>query len=147
MGLYYDIEKFKIRELSDSLYQEWLTSNNPKKDFYQVLPPIPSFDLSYQKEPIWLNGNWIIVNKSQEEITADLRKIWDNASLFIQEFSLEEMAAISLSSEPTIAALRLLLSTWFGEVWSDDPRVTSGLNALISSEIINENRKNEILAK
>jgi hypothetical protein len=67
--------------------------------------------------------------------------------MFIQEFTLAEMAAISLSQDTTVAALRLLLSTWSGEVWSDDPRVQSGLFALIDSGIINEARRDEILAK
>ena len=96
---------------------------------------------------MWGYGNWIVIDKTVEELAADARKSWDNSSMFIQEFTLTEMAAISLSQDTTVAALRLLLSTWFGEVWSDDPRVQSGLSALISSGIINEARRDEILAK
>ena len=147
MGLYYDIQKFEIREMSDSLYFEWIETNNPKKDYFQPVPEKPSFDPVLQKEPVWSYGFWIVENKTEEELAADARKSWDNSSIFIQEFTLTEMAAISLSQDPTVAALRLLLSTWFGEVWSDDPRVQSGLSALISSGIINEARRDEILAK
>jgi hypothetical protein len=147
MSLYYDIQKFEIRELPDSLYLDWIENNNPKKDYFQPVPEKPSFDPSLQKEPYWGLGQWVIENKSEEELAADVRKSWDNSSMFIQEFTLTEMAAISLSQDTTVAALRLLLSTWFGEVWSDDPRVQSGLSALISSGIINEARRDEILAK
>ena len=147
MSLYYDIEKFEIRDLPDPLYLSWIESDNPKKDYFQPLPEKPFFDPVLQKEPYWGLGQWVIENKSEEELAADVRKSWDNSSMFIQEFTLTEMAAISLSQDTTVAALRLLLSTWFGEVWSDDPRVQSGLSALISSGIINEARRDEILAK
>jgi hypothetical protein len=147
MSLYYDIEKFEIRELPDSLYLDWIENNNPKKDYFQLVPEKPSFDPALQKEPYWGLGQWVVENKSEEELAADARKSWDNSSMFIQEFTLTEMAAISLSQDTTVAALRLLLSTWFGEVWSDDPRVQSGLSALIDSGIINEARRDEILAK
>lgn len=147
MGLYYDIQKFEIREIPDSLYSDWIEANNPKKDYFQPVPEKPSFDPVLQKEPQWGNGVWIVIDKTEEELQADARKVWDNSSMFIQEFTLTEMAAISLSQDPTVAALRLLLSTWFGEVWSEDPRVQSGLSALINSGIINEARRDEILAK
>ena len=147
MGLYYDIQKFEIRDLPDSLYSDWIEANNPKKDYFQPVPEKPSFDPILQKEPVWSYGFWIVENKTEEELAADARKSWDNSSMFIQEFTLTEMASISLSQDPTVAALRLLLSTWFGEVWSDDPRVQSGLSALINSGIINEARRDEILAK
>jgi hypothetical protein len=147
MSLYYDIQKFEIRDLPDSLYLGWIETNNPKKDYFQPVPEKPSFDPVYQKEPYWGLGQWLVENKSEEELAADTRKSWDNSSMFIQEFTLTEMAAISLSQDTTVAALRLLLSTWFGEVWSDDPRVQSGLSALINSGIINEARRDEILAK
>lgn len=147
MGLYYDIQKFEIREMSDSLYFEWIETNNPKKDYFQPVPEKPSFDPVLQKEPQWGNGVWIVIDKTEEELQADARKVWDNASAFVQEFSLQEMASISLSQDPVIAALRLILSTWFGEVWSDDLRVINGLDSLVASGIIDENRRQEILNK
>ena len=147
MGLYYDIQKFEIRDLPDSLYSSWIESDNPKKDYFQPVPEKPSFDPVSQKEPQWGNGVWILIDKTEEELQADARKVWENASAFIQEFSLQEMASISLSQDPVIAALRLLLSTWFGEVWSDDPRVINGLDSLVISGIIDESRRQQILNK
>jgi hypothetical protein len=147
MSLYYDIQKFEIRELPDSVYLSWIETDNPKKDYFQPVPEKPSFDSVLQKEPVWSYGFWIVENKTEEELQADARKVWENASAFVQEFSLQEMASISLSQDPVIAALRLLLSTWFGEVWSDDPRVVNGLDSLVTSGIIDENRRQEILNK
>lgn len=74
------------------------------------------------------------------------RKTWPDAKAFLQEFGLDEMALISLSTNPIIAALRFLLSTWLGEVWSDDERVEMGLDALVSEGIIDEDRRDEIVS-
>lgn len=78
---------------------------------------------------------------------AELSKRWANGEDFLQEFTMQEMAGISLSTDVTIAALRILLAVWNGEVWSDDPRVVAGLDAVESAGIINADRKAEILAK
>lgn len=93
------------------------------------------------------------LNTAWQEVLAvrAARKIWTDAGAFLQEFTLEEIAAIELSTNPTVAALRLILTSWSGEVWSDDPlgggRVMTGLNALVSAGIITEQRKTEVLAK
>jgi hypothetical protein len=75
------------------------------------------------------------------------RKIWPNAAAFLGGFSMPELAAISLSTDPTVAALRLLLASWPSDVWSDDPRIVMGLGALVSAGIIDETRSAEIVAK
>jgi len=74
-------------------------------------------------------------------------KIWPNSQAFLSEFTMQEMAAISLSTDQTIAAMRLLLSVWFSEVHSNDERVINSLNKLIELNIITEDRKNKILSK
>jgi len=73
-------------------------------------------------------------------------KIWSNAQAFMAEFSMPEKAQIALSTDPTIAALRLELSTWFSEVYANDPRVVTGLDKLVELGIITEARKQEIIA-
>jgi hypothetical protein len=62
-------------------------------------------------------------------------------------FTLAETASISISENTTIAALRLILATWQGEIWSDDPRIIAGLDALVESQIITTERRDAILAK
>jgi hypothetical protein len=73
-------------------------------------------------------------------------KSWPDVEAFISEFTIEEMAKIGLSTDPTIAALRFLLSGWRSQVLSDDPRVVQGLTALVSVAIISDERRTEILS-
>lgn len=73
-------------------------------------------------------------------------KVWFNVQQFMAEFTMEEMAVIALSTDPTIAALRLQLTTWFSTIESNDIRVVTGLNKLVELGILSEERKNEIIA-
>jgi hypothetical protein len=73
-------------------------------------------------------------------------KSWPDVEAFISEFTLEEMAKIGLSTDPTIAALRFLLSGWRSQVLSDDPQVVQGLTALVNLAIISDERRTEILS-
>jgi hypothetical protein len=72
-------------------------------------------------------------------------KIWMNVQEFMAEFSMAEKADIALSSDPTLAALRLDLSTWLSTVHANDPRVLMGLDKLAELNIITAERKQEIL--
>jgi len=73
-------------------------------------------------------------------------KSWPDVEAFISEFTMDEMAQIGLSTDPTIAALRFLLSGWRSQVLSDDPRVVQGLTALVNLAIISDERRTEILS-
>ena len=99
----------------------------------------------------WVTSSYEIVALTSDEIAEiailAARKIWPNAATFLGEFTLPELAAIELSLDPTIAALRLLLASWPADVWSDDPRIVMGLDALESAGIITEARRGEIVAK
>lgn len=72
--------------------------------------------------------------------------MWSNAQAFMAAFSMEEKAAVALSTDPTLAALRFELSTWLSTVHADDARVMAGLNKLVELGIISAERKTEILA-
>lgn len=91
--------------------------------------------------------DWQMRDMTSDELANSLRKIWKNSQAFLAEFSLSEIAQISISTSPTIAALRFILSTWSGEIFSDDERVVTGLDAIQSTEIINAIRRIEILKK
>jgi hypothetical protein len=102
------------------------------------------------------SGEWVMSSYEVVVLTSDeiaeiailaARKIWPNAALFLSEFTMPELAAISLSLDPTIAALRLLLASWPADIYSDDPRIVGGLSALVAAGIILEARRAEILAK
>lgn len=72
-------------------------------------------------------------------------KVWMNAQQFMAAFTMQEKTAVALSSDPTLAALRLELSTWLSPVHADDARVTAGLNKLVELGILSAERKTEIL--
>lgn len=72
-------------------------------------------------------------------------KIWPNVQQFIAEFTMDEKAAVSMSTDPTIAALRLELSTWFSEVHANDPRVVMGLEKMVELGMITTERKTQII--
>ena len=72
-------------------------------------------------------------------------KIWANAQAFMAEFTMEETFGIANSTDSTVAALRLEISTWFSQVYSNDPRVIAGLDKLVELDIITEARKEEII--
>lgn len=72
-------------------------------------------------------------------------KRWPDTEHFLAEFTLEEMAGISLSTDSTVAALRFMLSGWRSAVHADDHRVIQGLDALVANGIISAERKAEIL--
>ena len=88
----------------------------------------------------------LIAQATQDAVLLN-RKTWKDSAAFIQEFTLPELAAVSLSQDPTVAALRLLLSAWPSDVWSDDPRIQMGLAALVTNGIIDETRLAAIVAK
>lgn len=72
---------------------------------------------------------------------------WPNVQAFMASFTMPEIAAVSLSTDPTIAALRLTLSTWLGRVEVPDLRVQTGLNKMVELGIISADRKAEIEAQ
>lgn len=72
--------------------------------------------------------------------------IWPNVQAFMAAFTMTEKAAIELSTDATIAALRLELTTWLTEVHPTDPRVIAGLDKLVELGILTSERRTEILA-
>lgn len=75
------------------------------------------------------------------------RKTWDNSASFLAEFDMMELASMSLSTDPIVAAMRLLLSTWAGPLWNDDPRVIMGINSLVGAKIISEEKGVKIMSR
>ena len=71
-------------------------------------------------------------------------KKWENVQDFMAEFTMPEKAQIAISQDPTVAALRLELTTWLSSVHVDDPRVVMGLSKLVELGIISDQRKIEI---
>jgi len=133
----------------------------PRNDEEPVVgldPEYDTFDLIQEPEPEfnpathWIEGTETIdlaaktVSRGWKINALPDFKIWGNVQDFMTEFSMPEKAAIALSIDPTIAALRLELSTWLSEVHANDPRVMAGLDKLVELEIITESRRTEIIA-
>jgi hypothetical protein len=76
----------------------------------------------------------------------DTRKVWPNAHAFWESFTPPEQLAILSSEVDQIRLLDRALVLWQGELWSDDPRVQQGLDALVAIGILTESRRDEILA-
>ena len=99
----------------------------------------------------WVVSSHDIIDLTPDEIAENAilaaRKTWPNAAMFLAEFTMPELAAIELSLDGTVAALRLLLASWPADIYSDDPRIIGGLAALVSAGIIDEARRAEIVAK
>jgi hypothetical protein len=123
---------------------------DPMYDVFEIIQqPQPEFDSVTQ----WLEGTETIdvptktVNRGWLVNTLPEFKIWANVQSFMIEFTMLEKAAIALSTDQTIAALRLELSTWLSEVYSNDQRVIAGLDKLVELQIITETRRTEIITK
>jgi len=123
----------------------------PLEDGVTAVPlvklPEPDVSPSEIAEPnlVWFDDRverqWTVRARTPEELV----KIWANAQAFMAEFTDDEKAGIANSTDTTVAALRLEISTWFSQVYSNDPRVIAGLDKLVELDIITEARKTEII--
>jgi hypothetical protein len=125
---------------------------NPDYDIFDVLQePQPTIDPLTQwveaTETIDVPAKIVTRDWQIHDIPVPNFKIWANVQEFMAEFTMPEKAAIALSIDPTIAGLRLELSTWLSEVYSNDARVIAGLDKLVELEIITETRRIEIITK
>ena len=115
--------------------------------------PYPDINSNQTVDPklIWTETNvtrdWTIRDMTPTELADSLRKTWLTSQAFLSEFTMIEVGSIGISVDPTIAALRLILSTWVGQIYSDDPRVILGLDAIEAAGIISAARRAEIIAK
>lgn len=71
MTLYYNIDNYEIKDLSDDLTNGWIQNNNPKKDKWVLLPEKPAEDY------YWNNGQWIQLQQTvPESISARQIRLW-----------------------------------------------------------------------
>ena len=64
---------------------------------------------------------------------------------FMALFTPTEQTAIALSTDPSVAVFRMMATGLCGDINLSDPRVSSGLDALIDAKLITSNRKSQIL--
>lgn len=99
-----------------------------------------------------LEEGYVLDPLTREQLLAvkmarDARKIWDGAKEFLDELTTQEAAGFALSTHPVLAMMRLKLSCWSSEVWSDHPDVLAALAVGVSEGILTEERKLQILTK
>lgn len=82
-----------------------------------------------------------------EQALAASRKIWPTVADFYAEFTPTEKYLIQSSVIPSIVVARGDLAMWRGDVWSDNPNVLAGLDAMVEAGVITKERKTEILTK
>lgn len=117
---------------------------------YEIFDVIQESDPVYNPATQYLSTTETIdttaktVTRGWEIIDLPDYKIWANAQGFMAEFTTPEKADIAVSVDPTIASLRLELSTWFSEIYANDYRVITGLNRMVQLNILTEARRTEI---
>lgn len=71
MTLYYNINTYEIKDLSEDLINGWIANNNPKKNKWAILPEKPGEDYS------WHNGVWTQSQQTvPESISARQIRLW-----------------------------------------------------------------------
>jgi hypothetical protein len=60
MKNYYNINTFERKDIDESLYNHWVSNNNPKCLEWLETPAQPSFDPQNEKLE-WINGSWTIL--------------------------------------------------------------------------------------
>jgi hypothetical protein len=71
MTLYYNIDNYEIKDLSEDLINGWIANDNPKKDKWLLLPEKPGDDY------YWNNGAWVQHQQTvPENISARQIRLW-----------------------------------------------------------------------
>jgi hypothetical protein len=71
MNLYYNVDTYEIKDLSDELVSGWIENDNPKKNKWALLPEKPANDY------YWNNGVWTQYQQSvPESVSARQIRLW-----------------------------------------------------------------------
>jgi len=133
-----------LRDLSEQMAL-WTAAGNPKAAEWAIQPPMPSYDAATQHAPEWINGTWVVRDKTAEEIAADSAKTWPTKTEFWAEFTDAEKLSILDSTIPQIRLLDKELTMWSGSIVSTDSRIIAGMAALVTAGILTEARSTAIL--
>ena len=141
-----------IYDSIEQVLRPWPSSTD---EVTSLEPHLWPMDVIEQPKPVLSVGQ---AARHTETVNTDTRQVirgwevvtippqWPNAQAFMAAFTDAEKAQIALSTDPTIAGMRLTLSTWLSAMETDDSRVQAGLNKLIDLGILTEQRKTEIIA-
>lgn len=146
----FDNQIKEIVDLNPNVYAQWVNADNPKATAYRPVlrQPKPVYDEKTQAvDPVAtvyamsVVFGWTVRPKTADE----LRKTWTSYE-FLQRFTTQERRLIwnRAKSDDDIAEF-LMFSQSANEVLSDDPATVAGMNTLVSKNIINNSRKDQIL--
>lgn len=140
----------EFKQIDDTLYQSWVSANNPKKDAYKIAistqePSVNSDEIAeftWQINESDVTQVWTVRNKTADE----LRKTW-TAYEFLLRFTAQERATFRAAAvnDPIVADFQELAQA-ANEIISDDPTTIAGMDYLVSQNLITQQRKDEILS-
>jgi hypothetical protein len=68
MATYYSQSTFIVRNITPQQIEEWQILNDPRGTDFIPIPPPPPYEPSTHNPPIFENGVWVEVLKTQEEL-------------------------------------------------------------------------------
>jgi hypothetical protein len=153
MSLYahvYNGEIVEFKELNDTLYQNWISTQNPKANVYRLVvdtdpPEVTNTQVAvsgYTINETTVEKTWTVRNKTADE----MRKVY-TAYEFLLRFTAEERTAYrNAAKTDEIIADFMYLAHAAQEIITDDPMTMQGMDYLVFSGILTQNRRDEILS-
>jgi hypothetical protein len=138
MNYYWIATEQRITQLDAATYEMWVTTDNPKKDYYTPIDPPPAPDYYYD------GTQWVQYPPPPPEPLTRLG--------FMSRFTDAELVGIEVArqSAPEVevrATLTVLKESWLAatEVDVTDPRTQQGVALLVQMGLLTEERMHEIL--
>jgi hypothetical protein len=138
MNYYWIASQQRITQLDPTTYEMWVTTNNPKKDYYTPIAPPPAPDYYYD------GTQWVQYPPPPPPPLTRLG--------FMSRFTDAELVGIEVArqSAPDVqvrATLTVLKESWMAatEVDVTDPRTQQGVALLVQMGLLTEERMHQIL--
>jgi len=138
MNYYWIASQQRITQLDAATYEMWVTTDNPKKDYYTPIDPPPAPDYYYD------GTQWVQYPPPPPPPLTRLG--------FMSRFTDAELVGIEVArqSAPEVevrATLTVLKESWIAatEVDVTDPRTQQGVALLVQMGLLTESRMVDIL--
>jgi len=138
MNYYWIASQQRITQLDPATYEMWVTTDNPKKDYYTPIDPPPAPDYYYD------GTQWVQYPPPPPPPLTRLG--------FMSRFTDAELVGIEVArqSAPEVevrATLTVLKESWIAatEVDVTDPRTQQGVALLVQMGLLTESRMVDIL--
>jgi hypothetical protein len=138
MNYYWIASQQRITQLDPATYEMWVTTNNPKKDYYTPIDPPPAPDYYYD------GTQWVQYPPPPPPPLTRLG--------FMSRFTDAELVGIEVARQtaPEVevrATLTVLKESWMAatEVDVTDPRTQQGVALLVQMGLLTESRMVDIL--